>query len=246
MAEPIQCVILAGGLGTRMHPVTETIPKALIPAAGIPFIDHQLRYLSRQGITQVVLSIGYRGEMIESYVGDGSRWHLDVAYVREGADLRGTGGALRLCADQGVLREKFFVLYGDAYLPIQFRPVWSIFGDFDEPALMTVFRNQGRWDRSNVRFTPGAAKVACYDKSASPELHKTMEYLDYGLSILRRDLVQERVPQGQKMDLAKLFHDLSVEGRLLGFEVQERFYEVGSPQGLKDFEDYLSNRSSSK
>src|SRR5436190_842448 len=105
----IQCVILAGGLATRMRPLTETLPKALLPVAGTPFIDHQLGWLAAHGVTRVVLSIGYRGEMLRDHVGDGGRWGLSIRVVDEGTRLRGTAGALRLALDEGALDEGFLV-----------------------------------------------------------------------------------------------------------------------------------------
>src|SRR4051812_1975290 len=134
----MQCVILAGGLATRMRPITETIPKALIPVAGLPFIDHQLAWMAGHGVTRVVLSGGYRGDMLRAHVASGSRWGMEVQVVDEGTVLRGTAGALRLALDRGALDEGFLVTYGDSFLPIDFAPVWRHFEDSGAPALMTV------------------------------------------------------------------------------------------------------------
>lgn len=234
----LQCAILAGGLGTRMRPRTETIPKALLPVCGIPFIDWQLRRLTSQGVQRVVLSIGYRGEMLREHVGDGSRFGVDVTWVDEGSDLRGTGGALRLALDEGALDEAFFVLYGDSYLPISMVRVeraWRLSG---LPALMTVMRNENRWDSSNAIFADG--RVTLYDKRRSEGLSGQLRWIDYGLSILTRTLVARAIDPGGHADLGDLFHDLALEGRLAGLEVSERFYEAGSPAGLRELEAYLS------
>lgn len=234
----LQCAILAGGLGTRMRPRTETIPKALLPVCGMPFIDWQLRHLTSQGVQRVVLSIGYRGEMLREYVGDGSRFGVDVTWVDEGSDLRGTGGALRLALDEGALDEAFFVLYGDSYLPISMVGVeraWRLSG---LPALMTVMRNEDRWDSSNATFADG--RVTFYDKRRSEGMSERLRWIDYGLSILTRTLVGEAIGPGGHADLADLFHDLALEGRLAGLEASERFYEAGSPAGLRELEAYLS------
>jgi len=226
----MQCVILAGGLGTRMRPLTETCPKTLLPAAGRPFAWHQLHWLAAQGIDEVVYSIGHHGEMIRRYWSEEPPPVRSVRYVDEGQQLRGTAGALRLARDQGALEQKFFVLYGDSFLPVEFAPVWSAFELSGQPALMTVLRNEGRWDSSNAIYEPG--RVILYDKNAAPG----MRYIDYGLSCFDRSLFDAATPS----DLSALFHQLSLSGRLAGYEVHQRFYEIGSPSGLHDFEEYLA------
>jgi NDP-sugar pyrophosphorylase family protein len=235
----MQCVILAGGLGTRMQPLTNTIPKALVPVAGRPFVDHQLRWLASRGVREVVFCIGYRGEQLRDFVGDGAGWGLSVRYVDEGGELRGTGGALRLALDEGVLAEAFLLLNGDSYLPIDLPPIWQAFQQSGAPALMVVFRNENRWDASNAIYERG--RIVLYDKRSAgrrPEL----QWIDYGLAALTRDLVDDRIERGATSDLAELFHQLSLEGELAGFEVTTRFYEVGSQEGLRELESYFSVR----
>jgi NDP-sugar pyrophosphorylase family protein len=228
----MQCVILAGGLGTRMRPLTETCPKTLLPVASRPFAYYQLHWLAVQGITDVVYSIGYQGDLIRRYWA-GEPSPIPIRYVDEGEVLLGTAGALRLARDQGVLDERFFVIYGDSFLPVEFAPVWDAFDASGLPALMTVLRNEGRWDRSNVIYQSG--RVVLYDKAAAPG----MQYIDYGLSCFRRDLLDDLTHS----DLAALFHELSLQGRLAAFEVHDRFYEIGSPAGLRDFEEFLEGVS---
>ena len=235
----MQCVILAGGLGTRMRPRTETVPKSLLEVAGRPFVDHQLAWLAAHGVTEVVLSIGYLGEMIEAHVGDGSRLGVAVRYVSEGATLRGTAGAVRLAADEGVLAEEFLLTYGDSYLPIDFGAVGTAFRASGLPALMTVFENAGRWDTSNVIFDETAGNIVLYDKSRALRPAEEFRYIDYGLSALRRSVVEREVPRGERYDLADVFRGLSQRGELAGYRVRERFYEVGSPQGLADLDALL-------
>jgi NDP-sugar pyrophosphorylase family protein len=232
----MQCVILAGGLGMRLRPITETIPKALLPINGRPFADYQLAWLARQSITEVVYCIGYLGNMVADHVGNGSAFGLLVQYVDEGPTLKGTAGALRLALDAGVLADAFFVLYGDSFLPIAFPPVFERFRASGCPALMTVMRNGNRWDRSNVIYNPPAIEL--YDKKADDAVRARMMHIDYGLSVLARTLIAERVPPGTVSDLADLFRDLSGAGKLAGFEITERFYEVGSSAGIADFERY--------
>jgi NDP-sugar pyrophosphorylase family protein len=229
-----QCVILAGGLGTRIRAQAGSLPKALLPIEGQAFVHYQLLQLRKSGIEDVVLCIGYEGQQIRDYVNDGSRWNLHVRYVDEGQELRGTGGALRLAGDQNVLHPLFFVLYGDSFLPIDFNPIWVYFYGRIEPALMTVMRNQGRWDRSNACFD--GSKVTLYDKKKADS--PGMEYIDYGLSLIRRDAMMTSIPSGTACDLADYFSTLSRAGQLAGYAVEQRFYEIGSPAGLEDFKAY--------
>ena len=158
----MQCVILAGGLGTRMRPFTERLPKALIPVNGVPFASHQLRLLARQGVRDVVYSIGYMGERIRSYVGDGNAWGLRVQYLDDGPTLLGTAGALRKGLAAGLIQSPFLTLYGDAFLPTAFQPVVRAFTTAAQPALMTVYRNADAWAPSNVDFAEGMVRL--YDK----------------------------------------------------------------------------------
>ena len=235
----MQCVILAGGRGTRLWPLTRTIPKALVPINGRPFADYQLAWLARQSLADVVYSVGFLGEQIERHVGDGSAFGLEVRYVREGDNLMGTAGALRLALDAGLLADAFFVLYGDSFLPIAFSPVEAAYRSSGRPALMTVLRNQDKWDRSNVIFTP--PMITLYDKHCTDEATRArMAFIDYGLSVISRDVIAERIRAGARSDLADLFRHLSLAGKLAGFEVSERFYEVGSTEGIAEFSRYVT------
>jgi NDP-sugar pyrophosphorylase family protein len=234
----LQCVILAGGLGTRMRPLTEAVPKALIPVLGIPFADWQLGLLAEQGISRVVYCVGYRGEMLRDHVGDGSRFGVSVRWSDDGPNLLGTAGAIRLAVDRGVLDDAFFVLYGDSYLPASVRRVEEAWRRSGAPALMTVLRNEERWDRSNCIYRDG--RVVLYDKSRPEDRLAEMRWIDYGLSVFTRAAFAERVPSGAVADLGDVQHDLSLSGQLAGLEVQERFYEAGSAAGLRDLESYLA------
>jgi len=236
----MQCVVLAGGLGTRMRAYTEQMPKALIPVEGVPFIDLQIAWMASHGVSEVVMSIGYRGDMLRKHVGDGARFGIPIRYVDEGTELRGTGGALRFALEEGALAETFLVTYGDSFLPIDFAAVGGAFHAGEQPAAMTVLRNGGRWDTSNVVFEDG--RLVVYDKKRADRPAEDYQYIDYGVSVLSRGVIAERVPQTGSYDLADLFHALSVRGELTGIEVFERFYEVGSPAGLRDFSEWIAAR----
>lgn len=227
--------ILAGGLATRLRPITETIPKSLIKLAGKPFICHQLEYLQSQGITSIVLCVGFLGELIQDVVGDGARWGVQVSYSFDGPCLLGTGGAIRNAVP--LLGEEFFVLYGDSYLPVDFSDIHNAYKKSFKLALMTILKNQDQWDKSNVDFSNG--KVIEYNKE---EARSSMHYIDYGLGIMRASTVLE-YPKNQFLDLAKVYNDLSLSGHLAGYEVFNRFYEIGSHKGIVDTENYLLQNS---
>lgn len=227
--------ILAGGLATRLRPVTEEIPKSLIEVAGEPFICHQLKYLRKQGIHSVVLCIGFLGEMIQEVVGNGSLWDIHVSYSPDGPALLGTGGALRQALP--LLGEHFFILYGDSYLPINFSNVEKTYIASGKKGLMTVLKNQNRWDKSNVEFDAG--QIVEYNKTViRPQMH----YIDYGLSLLQSAVLQA-YPAGQSFDLSKVYNNLSMAGELAGYEVFERFYEIGSHQGIADAQAFLLEKT---
>ena len=223
--------ILAGGLATRLHPITETIPKALVEVAGKPFILRQLEYLRRQGVSRVVLCTGFLGEQIEAIVGDGSALELAVSYSQDWPNLMGTGGALKQALP--LLDTQVLVLYGDSYLPIDFASVERVFLASGKPALMTVQRNADRWDKSNVLFRDGV--IVEYNKqSPTPE----MKHIDYGLGALSAPILADEKTRGP-LDLADIYHRLSLSGQLAGYEVYERFYEIGSHKGLAEAADYF-------
>jgi NDP-sugar pyrophosphorylase family protein len=232
----MQCVILAGGIGTRMWPETRTVPKTLLPVNERPFADIQLAWLAASGITTVVYCIGYLGGDVREFVGDGSKWGLSVGYVDEGEQLRGTAGALRLAYDEGLLAEDFLVLYGDSYLRVDPAGVLSQARARPEPALMTVFANDGQWDTSNVIFD--GRRVLRYAKNLA-ERPPEMRFIDYGLMALRRTVVTERIAPTGVADLAPLQTALADEHLLAGLEVSERFYEIGSVDGRAELEAHL-------
>jgi NDP-sugar pyrophosphorylase family protein len=221
-----------------MRPLTESIPKALVPVLGRPFVDWQLELLTDQGVDRVTYCVGYRSAPLRAHVGDGSRYGVSVTWVDEGEQLRGTAGALRLAYEEDALDDAFFVLYGDSYLPLDMRAVEAAWRKSGLPALMTVLRNDDRWDASNTIYADET--VVLYDKSRPEQQRTAMRWIDYGLSVVTDDLVATMIPTATKADIAELMRDLSVAGSLAGFEVHERFFEVGSPAGLRDLEDHLS------
>jgi NDP-sugar pyrophosphorylase family protein len=223
--------ILAGGLATRLRPISETMPKALINVAGEPFLAHQLRLLRRAGLRKVVLCVGYRGEMIEEKFGDGSCVDMELTYSSDGARLLGTGGALKRAVP--LLGDAFFVLYGDSYLPVDYSAPVRAFITSNKLGLMTVFRNEGRWDTSNVWFDGGV--IRSYDKEQPGARAK---HIDYGLGLLRAEAL-DGYPSDKPFDLAAVYKDLIANNALAGYEARERFYEIGSPDGLAELDGLL-------
>ncbi len=222
----LQAVILMGGIATRLRPVTEKIPKSLIDINGEPFLAHQLRLLHSRGIRRVVCCVGFLGKMIQEIAGDGSRFGLEVQYSFDGPALRGTAGAIHQALP--LLEDTFFVLYGDSYLPCDYADVQASFEASGKSGLMTVHRNEGKWDSSNVEFEHG--RIVTYDKRVRTP---RMRYIDYGLGIFRRK-VFEGIEGGSVRDLAEVYQELLSRGDLAGYEMKERFYEIGSFTGIED------------
>lgn len=225
-------VLLAGGLATRLKPISEKIPKSMIDIAGKPFIEHQLELIKKNNISKVVICAGYLGDQIKEFAGDGSAFGLEIKYSFDGEKLLGTGGAIKKALN--MLEDSFFVMYGDSYLNTDFKVINEYFFSDKKAGLMTVYKNEGRWDKSNIEFRNG--EIINYDKKVSDI---KMQYIDYGLGILTKksfdDFNNEVV-----FDLEDVYKNLLRKKELSGFEVKERFYEIGSVEGIKETEKYLS------
>lgn len=232
----MQVVILAGGLGTRLRAVDPARPKILMPVAGRPFVEHQFELLKSHGLTDVLLCIGHLGEQVEAHVGDGSRWGMRVEYSMDRPDrLLGTGGALVNALPK--LRDEFLVLYGDSYLPTDFAAVVRHFQSHSQRALMTVYRNEGKWDASNTRVEGGL--VVFYSKKARPG---EADCIDYGLSAFRRSVIEAYREEPMPLDLARVQVELVARREMGAYVVRERFYEIGKPEGLAELDRHLSGQ----
>jgi len=225
--------ILAGGLATRLRPLTEQVPKSLVDINGEPFVAHQLRLLRSRGVDRVVFCVGYLGELIEQFVRNGSRFEISVAYSSDWPILEGTGGAVRRAVP--LLGERFFVLYGDSYLPCDYAAVQRAFENSGKKGLMTIHKNEGKWDSSNVELKVG--EIVRYDKvQRSP----SMQFIDYGLGLFTHEAFEGR---GESpLDLTAVYQDLIRRGELAAYEVRERFYEIGSLAGIDDLRNYLAQK----
>jgi NDP-sugar pyrophosphorylase family protein len=223
--------ILAGGKGTRLLSIAKTQPKALIKVLGKPFIFYQLYYLQKQGIKKVVICTGHMGEMIRSAVGDGSKFNLKISYSSDGSKLLGTGGAIKKALPK--LGDEFFILYGDTFLPINFNLVQEVYFLDKYPLLMTVLKNNGQWDRSNVLLKEN--NLVDYNKQKPTD---GMQYIDYGLSIISADIFKN-YDQNSYIDLSEIYEELSKYNKIKALEVFERFYEIGTPKSLLETEGYF-------
>ena len=233
----MQVAILAGGLATRLGSLTREQPKSMVRVHGRPFLEYQLENLSHDGVRDVVLCIGHLGEQIEERFEDGRRFGVNIKYSHEGERLLGTAGALKNAVR--LLDSEFFVMYGDSYLFLDYNAIMAYFRGHNKLGLMVVYQNRDLYDKSNVMAENGIVKV--YNKSKKSD---KMIYIDYGASILRKETL-ELVPPDEIYPLDNLFASLVEHGELLAYEVYDRFYEIGSPQGLREFEKYISERKGS-
>jgi len=226
--------ILAGGTASRMQPMTATVPKSMLRVAGEPFIAHQLRLVASRGVSDVVLCLGHLGQQVRDFVGNGTRFGLRVRYSWDGDRLLGTGGALRNALT--LLGDACLVLYGDSYTDVPFLPLVEVFRRSGAPAAVAVYRNQGRFDTSNIVFA--CERVVKYDKrTPAPE----MQYIDYGLALIAAAAFARFDGDGA-LDLGDMYTCLAARGELAGVEVDTRFYEIGSLSGLEETSRHLADK----
>ncbi len=227
----MQVVILAGGLATRLRPLTERVPKSMIRINEKPFLEYQIELLKKNRITNVLLCTGHLGSQIKDYFVDGEKFGVRLEYSEEKEELLGTGGALKKA--KNLLEDEFFVMYGDSYLILDYQEIAGYFHKFNKLGLMVVYKNYNEFDKSNVVVKNGFVKL--YDKrDSSPE----MIYIDEGISILRKEILSD-FPSHTPFLLDKIFQRLISKGELLAFETKQRFFEIGSSEGLSDFKKLI-------
>ena len=226
-------VILSGGLGTRIKSKTKNHPKALLDIEGKPFIVRQLEYLSSQNIKKVIICAGYLGDQIQKVIGNGDAYNINVEYSFDGEVLLGTGGSIKKALYK--LDEIFFILYGDSYLPISFKKVQDFFLKRNTSALMTIYKNESKFDKSNVYFKN---KTIIYNKD-NPTAE--MKYIDYGLNLVNKKIFNKFM-NNDIFDLSEVFTYLSENSMLNVMEIYDRFYEVGSEKGLINTIDYFKKK----
>jgi N-acetyl-alpha-D-muramate 1-phosphate uridylyltransferase len=236
----VQAVVLAGGLATRMRPQTLTLPKSMLLVADRPFVDWQLERLAACGVRDVVMCVAYLAEQIEAHVGDGARFGVRVRWAHEGSKLLGTAGAIRATLD--LLDESFLVTYGDSYLPFDYaEPLRILARHADCDGVLSAYRNEGKWDSSNVVVAPGGEWIGRYEKGTGD---RAFDYIDYGATALRRSVIAA-LPLGEPRGLDAIQHDLAAAKSLRACLARERFFEIGSPEGLAELDRHLRTRVSS-
>jgi NDP-sugar pyrophosphorylase family protein len=234
----LQIVLLAGGLGTRLQSVAPDTPKAIVPVAGRPFIEHQFELLRKHGLTRALLCIGHFGEKIIAHVGDGSKFGMQVSYIQEDPkSLLGTGGALVNALPE--IESEFAVMYGDSYLPVDYRDFVEKSRAQNRRAVMSVYRNGGLWDSSNTRIE--GDRVVFYSKKSRPG---ECDFIDYGLTYFRREVIESYRSHLLPLDMATIQGGLVERGEMGAWEAPVRFYEIGKPEGLAELDAYLRGHGS--
>lgn len=233
-AKIMQIAILCGGLATRLRPITKKIPKSIIDIEGKPFLQYQLELLKKNGILDIVLCIGFKGEQIKKYFSNGRKFGVRIEYSEDGNKLLGTGGAIKRA--ESLLDEIFMVMYGDSYLPFDFQRAVDFFQNFNKLGLMTVFHNRDKYEKSNVAVADNLVKA--YSKK---EKTKDMEYIDYGVSIFRKEVLKY-IPSDESYDLSQLHELLIGKKELLAYGSETRFYQIGSFDGLEEFKQYIKSK----
>ncbi len=232
----MQAVILAGGLGTRFRPLTLKTPKPMIHVMGRPYLEYQLQYLKNYNITDILLCVGYLGEKIQNHFGNGQSMDLSITYSHEEKPL-GTGGALKNAMNQ--LHDSFFLIYGDSYLPINYLSIEKHFLEIDKTVLMVLYDNQEDTTVPNNVCLNEYGAVAQYKKDSSDRM---LKYVDAGVLVLKKEIL-DIVPSDREVSLEKdIFPDLIARQQCAGFVTRERFYDIGTPERLKAFQDYANNQ----
>jgi len=234
----MQAAILAGGMGTRLRPLTDKVPKTMVKVRGRPFLEHQIRLLKAGGVGEFVLCVGYRADQVTDHFGDGSKWGVRVRYSYDGPSLLGAAGALKRA--EGLLRDRFFVTYGDAYLRVDYRAMMEAFVASGRLGMMAVYHNRNRHGSSDLVVKDGA--VVRYDKGAGG---RGLEWINFGVSALRKAAL-ESVPEGVEFGEEEFYGGLIRRGELAAFPVRRRFYEIGTPAALKEFERFLGSPKSTR
>jgi NDP-sugar pyrophosphorylase family protein len=229
----MQVIILAGGLATRLYPTTKITPKSMIGINDKPFIYWQLSKLKQNGIKDVVLCVGNLFEQIVDYVKDGSKFGLNVKYSYDGESLLGTGGSIKKALD--LLDDSFFILYGDSYVDVNYSQIEKLYNISNKQGLMAIYKNNNHHEKSNIIYKDN--KIIKYDKKIQ---NSKMHYIDYGLGILNKNVFKERE---DVFDLADIYSELAEKNQLIGCEIEQRYYEIGSVDGIKETEKYIKKES---
>lgn len=229
----MQVIILCGGLATRIRPLSEKTPKSLILIEGHPFLEYQINLLKSYGFHDIVFCIGYKGNLIKKYFGDGKSFSVNIKYSEETDQLLGTGGSIKNAED--ILKKEFMVMYGDSYLPFDFNKAINFFHKHHKLGLMTVYKNNNSIEPSNVSIIKNLVKK--YNKKNTSS---EFQYIDYGVSIFKKQVLNNF--PNKRFDLSEIHQFLIKEKELLAYQIKERFYQIGDFQGLEEFKKYIKNK----
>jgi len=223
---------MAGGLATRLRPLTEDTPKSLILIEGKPFLQYQIELLNRNGIKEIVLCLGYMGNKIEDYFGNGNRFGVKIKYSYED-NLLGTGGALKLVEPH--LDEHFFLIWGDSYVRLDYQEMYAfhIKNDRKFEVTMAIFYNIRNYDKSNIAYEHG--KIKKYEKHSKDVL----KYIDAGIMVINKELL-ERIPVSRVFQIEEIFSQLAKQEKIQPFLIKKRYYEIGSIKGLNQFKKFIN------
>ncbi|HYB45419.1 MAG TPA: sugar phosphate nucleotidyltransferase [Nitrososphaerales archaeon] len=230
----MQAAILAGGLGTRLRPLTDLVPKGLIRVNGRPFLELKLEQLKANGIDDVILCVGHLGEMIEEHFGDGSRFGIRIRYSRDGKELLGPVGAVKRA--EHLLEGEFFVTYGDNYLRLDYGKMMALLKSSGKLGVLAVYHNRGAYGTSDVEVSEG--RVTTFQKNPTRKL----EWINFGIYALRKKAL-DLVAPGSPCDESEFFNLMIGRRELLSYEATERFYEIGNVESLNEFETFMAGRA---
>ncbi len=228
----MQAVILAGGLGTRLRPLTESVPKPMVQINGRPFLEYEIELLKNVGVRDFVLCLGYKGQIIRNHFGDGSKFGARISYSFEGEKLLGPAGGLKNA--EALLEDVFLVTYADGYLMMDYVKAWDFFLKSNRLGMMVVYENHNKFGKSDLVVKDG--HVVKYDKR-----HQThdMVWINFGVSYLRKEALNI-IPQDQTFGEEEFYNELISRKELLAFETKGRFYEIGTPESLNEFASFIA------
>lgn len=232
----MQAVILAGGLGSRLQPLTDKIPKSMISVLGRPFLEYELKMLKHYGIRNIILSIGYLGEQIKNYFSDGSQIGLNIKYSIEEKPM-GTGGGIKLASS--LLKDEFFVVYGDSYLPIDYRQVMTFFKASGKIGAMVVYDN--KYGDTTVPCNISIDKNMLVRKYEKNSADKNLHLVEAGVLAFNKTLLNF-IPDKKIVSLEEEILPILIKQReIMGFVTSQKFYDIGLPNRLREFEEYIRN-----
>jgi len=221
---PRQAVILAGGRGTRMQPITNDRPKPMVPVLGHPFLEYQIRQLKNQGFERVLILLGYLPEVVQDYFGDGSKWGIEIEYSVTAPDQLTSS---RVAAARHLIDRCFLLLYCDNYWPLQMDRLWARFREAKKPGLITVYSNKDGYSRGSVALD-GEGHVRIFDRQ---RLATGLQGVEISYAIIT-DLCLDLLPDHDTLFEEAIYTPLAAQRRLAAYPTDHRYYSVGSLERL--------------